>query len=252
MANSVSVVMIVKDGARTIRQSLDSLSDFEDVVVYDNGSSDGTQDIARSYNNVNLLEGEFIGFGDTKNRAAGNAKNDWILILDSDEVVEPELASTLLNGNFDETAIYRINFKAYYRQRLIRYSGWNNQKIRRFYHRSQSRFNSNWVHENLINDEMRIQDLQSQGSIQHYSYHDISDFIVKVDRYSSLFAENNAGKRSSSPAKALINAGYSFFRTYIIKRGFMDGYPGLVIAFSHMATNFYKYIKLYEKNKELG
>jgi glycosyltransferase involved in cell wall biosynthesis len=251
MANSVSVVMIVKDGAKTIAQSLDSLKAFEDVVVYDNGSSDGTQEIVKGYNNVNLIEGEFIGFGDTKNKAAGYAVNDWILILDSDEVVEQELADTLLTENFDETQIYRINFKAFYRQRQIKYSGWNNQKIRRFYHRLHSQFNSNWVHENLINDAMRIQDLHSPGSIQHYSYHDISDFIVKVDRYSSLFAENNAGKKYSSPAKAIVNAGYSFFRTYVLKRGFMDGYPGLVIAFSHMATNFYKYIKLYEKNKEV-
>jgi hypothetical protein len=87
------------------------------------------------------------------------------------------------------------------------------------------------------------------GNILHYSYHTLSDFITKVDRYSTLFAESNKGKETASPAKALISGVYSFFRTYVLKRGFLDGYVGLVIAFSHMATNFYKYMKLYEANK---
>jgi len=86
--------------------------------------------------------------------------------------------------------------------------------------------------------------------MKHYSYMSISDFIIKLDRYSTLFANDNVGKKSSSPAKAFFNGLYSFFRTYILKRGFLDGYAGLIIAFSHFATNFYKYIKLYELNLE--
>ena len=95
------------------------------------------------------------------------------------------------------------------------------------------------------------------GSIQHFSYRGVSDLIKKVERYSSLFAEGNHscpprhGRRASaSPSKALFNGIYSFFKTYILKRGFLDGYVGLLIAFSHMATNFYKYMKLYERNRE--
>ena len=86
--------------------------------------------------------------------------------------------------------------------------------------------------------------------MKHYSYMSISDFIVKVDRYSTLFAADNTGKKFPTPAKAFVNGLYSFFRTYVLKRGFLDGYAGLIIAFSHMATNFYKYIKLYEMNRE--
>ena len=241
--------MIVKDGARTISRALQSLAAFDDVVVYDNGSCDETQAIASRFSNVRLIEGPFLGFGETKNRAVGYAKHNWILILDSDEVVEPVLANHLLNQAHDPGTLYRVNFKAYYKDRQIRHCGWNNQKIRRFFNRTRTHFNSNWVHENLIDEGMRVTDLTA-GSIQHYSYHSISDFIIKVDRYSTLFAENNKGKKSSSPAKALLNGAYSFFRTYVLKRGFLDGYPGLVIAFSHMATNFYKYIKLYEANRE--
>ena len=249
MPQPISAIMIVRDGAHTIARSLQSLAQFDDVVVYDNGSVDGTQAIAQSFANVRVVEGEFNGFGPTKNAAIAHAKHDWILIIDSDEVLEPELAACLLQNDFDSGVIYRLNFKAYYKERQIRYCGWNNQKIRRFFNRTRTRFNANHVHENLLDAGMTIADL-NQGSIRHYSYHSISDFIVKVDRYSSLFAESNKGKKSSSPAKALFNGFYSFIRTYVFKRGFLDGYPGLVIAFSHMATNFYKYIKLYEANRD--
>lgn len=245
---NVSCVMIVKNGARTIRKTLESLREFEDVVVYDNGSTDGTQAIAREYANVHLIEGEFDGFGTTKNRAAGYAKYDWILSIDSDEEVDAGLMMALKNDTFDPNTVYFVNALAYYKDIPIRHSGWNNQKVRRFYHKKTTAFNDNFVHERIMDDGMKTALLD--GNMKHYSYMSISDFIIKLDRYSTLFANDNMGKRSSSPAKALFNGLYSFFRTYILKRGFLDGYAGLIIAFSHMATNFYKYIKLYELNLE--
>ncbi|MDD5716648.1 MAG: glycosyltransferase family 2 protein [Sulfuricurvum sp.] len=245
---NVSAVMIVKNGARTIRRSLESLRAFSDVIVYDNGSTDGTQAIAAEFPNVRLIEGEFDGFGTTKNRAASYARNDWVLIIDSDEVVDSELLQALQTQSLDPHAIYIVNFLAYYKEIPIRHCGWNNQKIRRLYNKAVTRFNDNFVHENILDEGMKK--LLIAGNMRHYSYMSISDFIIKLDRYSTLFANDNVGKKSSSPAKAFFNGLYSFFRTYILKRGFLDGYAGLIIAFSHMATNFYKYIKLYEMNRE--
>ncbi|MDD5052454.1 MAG: glycosyltransferase family 2 protein [Sulfuricurvum sp.] len=245
---NVSAVMIVKNGARTIRKTLESLHEFDNVVVYDNGSTDGTQSIVCEYPNVHLIEGKFDGFGTTKNRAASYAIYDWILIIDSDEVVDEELLYALKSEVLDPNTIYIVNFLAYYKEIQIRYSGWNNQKIRRIYNKTITRFNDNAVHENIIDEGMKKAPIH--GNMKHYSYMSISDFIIKLDRYSTLFATDNVGKKSSSPAKAFFNGLYSFFRTYILKRGFLDGYAGLIIAFSHMATNFYKYIKLYEMNLE--
>lgn len=245
---NVSAVMIVKNGARTIRRSLESLREFEDVVVYDNGSNDGTQAIAGEFPNVRLIEGQFDGFGTTKNRAASYAVHEWILIIDSDEVVDEELLHALKTKPLDPRTIYIVNFLAYYKEIQIRHCGWNNQKIRRLYNKSVTRFNDNAVHENIIDEGMAKESIE--GNMKHYSYMSISDFIVKADRYSTLFAADNAGKKFPTPAKALVNGLYSFFRTYVLKRGFLDGYAGLIIAFSHMATNFYKYIKLYELNRE--
>ena len=123
---------------------------------------------------------------------------------------------------------------------------WSNDRIVRLYHRQETQFNDKKVHEKVIIDELKIELLV--GFVNHYPYDNMSDFIKKIDIYSSEFARDNVGKRNSSPAKAIFNAGFSFFKTYFLKRGFLDGYAGLAIAFSHMATNFYKYIKLYELN----
>ena len=249
MTNQISAVMIVKNGAATIRRSLESLAKFEEVIVYDNGSTDETMEVAKQFANVRLIQGEFQGFGLTKNKAASLAKNDWILIIDSDESIEPNLSSAMHQTPLSPDTIYLLNFKAFYKSYQVKHCGWNNQKIRRLYNRSQTQFTNNYVHENLIETGMQLQELKG-GSMLHYSYQSISDFILKVDRYSSLFAENNRGKKASSPTKAILNGVYSFFRTYVIKRGFLDGYVGLIIAFSHMATNFYKYMKLFEANKK--
>ena len=248
LSMNVSAVMIVKNGGRTIRRTLESLKEFEDVVVYDNGSTDDTVAIAREFPNVNLIEGNFDGFGTTKNRAASFAKNDWILIIDGDEVVDDTLLHALQTKPLENKTLYIVNFLAFYKEVQIKHCGWNNQKIRRIYNKSVTGFNDNAVHENIIDDGMNKEEIP--GNMKHYSYMNISDFIVKLDRYSTLFANDNVGRKSSSPLKAFFNGLYSFFRTYILKRGFLDGYVGLIISFSHMATNFYKYIKLYEMNLE--
>ncbi|MFY9090217.1 glycosyltransferase family 2 protein [Arcobacter aquimarinus] len=246
---NISVVVLAKNNEKTIGKTLNSLIEFDDVVVYDNGSTDGTISIAKGFKNVNLVQGEFKGFGWTKNYATSFAKNDWILIIDSDEVVDSELLKELKNKKLDKRTVYKLNFKAFYKNIQVKHCGWNNQKIKRLYNKGVTSYNSNDVHEDIITQGLNQELLK--GNVEHYSYHSISEFIIKADRYSTLFATNNVGKKSSSPTKAFFNGMYSFFRTYILKQGFRDGYVGLIIAFSHAVTNFYKYIKLYELNKEL-
>jgi glycosyltransferase involved in cell wall biosynthesis len=248
--NQISAVMIVKNGAKTLEKALDSLREFSEVVVFDNGSTDASQEIARRYPNVQLHEGQFEGFGPTKNKAASLAKHDWVLIVDSDEALDPTLAKAILETQLEPRTVYLLDRKAYYKDYEVKHCGWGNEKIRRLYNRKETSFTENHVHENVIVQDLNVREITG-GSILHYTYQTISEFIQKVDHYSSLYAENNKGKKRASPAKAIINGLYSFFRTYVIKRGFLDGYVGLVIAFSHMATNFYKYMKLYEANKLL-
>ena len=247
---NISAVVLARNNEATIKKTLESLKEFDDVVVYDNGSRDETINIANSFSNVNLVEGKFKGFGWTKNRAVSFAKHDWIIIVDSDEVVDQELLNVLKTQMLDKSIVYLLNFKAFYKEIQVKHCGWNNQKIKRVFNRSTTKYNDNDVHEDIITTELDVEELA--GNMEHYSYQSIEQFVNKANTYSTLFAKNNAGKKSSSPAKAYFNALYSFFRTYVLKRGFLDGYVGLIIAYSHMVTNFYKYIKLYELNKELN
>lgn len=245
---NISCVIIVKNGEATIDKVLNAVTLFDDVVVYSNDSTDKTDEITKSYKNVNLIQDIFLGFGPTKNRAASHAKNDWILSLDADEVLSQEFIQNLSNEKLNSNTIYTILRKNFYKKTHIKHC-WGNDIIPRIYNRAQTSFTDKKVHEKIIDDNFILQ--QIEGSMEHYPYATISDFITKLDRYSTIYANDNVGKKKSSPLKAISNGAFSFFKTYFIKKGFLDGYAGLIIAFSHMATNFYKYIKLYEKNMEL-
>lgn len=248
MINTISVVIIAKDAQETIKACLESLKDFEEVILYLNNSSDKTKEIAELYRNVQIIKGDFIGFGETKNRAGSYAKNRWIFSLDSDEVLTQELIETLKTFQPQPQTLYAIDRSNYYKTQQIKHC-WGNDILVRLYNRTETEFSPHKVHEYII--EKNLTKTILKGRLKHYPYNNMSDFIVKLDRYSTIFAQENTGKKNSSPLKAILNAHYSFFRTYILKRGFLDGYAGLVIAFSHMATNFYKYMKLYEANKAL-
>ncbi len=244
----ISCVIIAKDAALTIAATLDSLQSFEEVILYLNNTSDATESIASNYANVVVIHGEFLGFGPTKNKAASYAKNEWILSLDADEVLSLDFVKNLQENQLEVKTLYSITRQNYYKTRLIAHC-WGKDEILRLYNKNESAFTPKHVHEHLIQEGLKIEKIE--GDIAHYPYANITDFIIKLDRYSSIYAKENGGKKSSSPTKAFFNGLYSFFRTYILKRGFLDGYAGLLIAFSHMATNFYKYLKLYEFNEEL-
>lgn len=247
LIENISCVIIVKNAASTITKTLESLKSFRDVVVYDNGSTDATLEIVKNYSNVNLVQDEFLGFGPTKNLASTFAKNEWVLSLDADEVLSDEFIKNISILELNDKNIYTVLRQNYYKDVHVKHC-WGNDIIVRLFNRTKTAFTDEKVHEKVIEKGFNI--VQIKGSVLHFPYSAITDFIIKLDRYSTIFANDNRGKKSSSPAKAFFNGIFSFFKTYFLKRGFLDGYAGLIIAFSHMATNFYKYIKLYELNRE--
>ncbi|EPJ55483.1 MAG: glycosyl transferase [Osedax symbiont Rs2] len=244
----ISCVIIVKDAGHTIKATLNSLRCFAEVILYDNGSSDDTLQIAANFPNVKMVQGDFSGFGETKNKAAEYATHEWILSLDADETLSQEFIDSLSSLTLNTGCAYQILRTNFYRQQEIKYC-WKKERITRLYHRAGTGFNDNKVHEFVLTDNLQVSLLS--GLVNHYPYQNLSDFIVKADRYSTLFASEKVGIKKSSPARALLNACFSFIKTYVLKAGFLDGYPGLIIAFSHMTTNFFKYMKLYEANQDL-
>ena len=244
----ISCVIIVKNAEATLKNVLDALHAFQEVIVYSNNSIDATDIIAASYENVKLIQGEFIGFGPTKNLAATYATNSWIFSLDADEVVTKEFIENLAQTKLSKEYVYSILRTNFYKKREIKHC-WAADEIIRIYNKEVTAFTDKHVHEHIMQKD--LQKKMVFGLVKHYTYTSIEEFINKANTYSTLFAQNNAGKKSSSPVKAFFNGAFSFIKTYFFKQGFRDGYAGLLIAYSHMITNFYKYLKLYELNEEL-
>jgi len=244
----ISVAIIVKDGEQYIEECLQSLVPFDDVLLLDTGSTDRTMEIARRFQNVRIEEREFIGFGPTKNLAAGLAKHDWILSVDSDEVITSELSSEIQALSLEDDQVYRFSRHSYYRGKFIKGCGWYPDKILRLYNKQRTGLNDNQVHESvMVKEGMGITDLK--GALKHYPYDSAGSLVTKLQFYSTLFAEQNKGKLKSSPLRAVSRGMAAFFKGYIIRRGFLDGYAGFHIAFCQGLATYLKYLKLYEANQ---
>jgi len=246
--NEISVTVLTKNSEKHLQEVLKALVEFDEVVIYDNGSSDKTLEIARSFANVSLHQGPFLGFGPTHNAASALAKHDWIFSVDSDEVVTADLLKELHALSLDYCSVYSVARMNYYRGKWIKGCGWSPDCVFRLYNRKKTRFSDDAVHEKVISDGMNQCVLK--GALKHYSYMDIDDFLRKMQHYSSLFAEQNRGKMKSSPCKAVLHAFFAFFKSYFLKKGFVDGYEGFLISRYNAHTAFYKYCKLYEVNRE--
>lgn len=242
----VSVTILTKNSRKYLPQVLDSLRTFDEVLIYDNGSTDDTLEIAKAYPNVKIVLGIFEGFGPTHNKASSCAKHDWILSVDSDEVVTPEMAREIRETDLNEDAVYSFPRHNFFNGKFIRWCGWYPDRQYRLYNRLQTRFTDAQVHEAIIISNM--QHISLNSPLIHYSYESIADFLSKMQSYSTLFAEQNKGKKSSSPFKALTHGIFAFIKSFFIKKGFMGGYEGFVISAYNAHTAFYKYLKLYEAN----
>ncbi|MCE5319187.1 MAG: glycosyltransferase family 2 protein [Parachlamydia sp.] len=244
---NISVTILTKNSQKYLQEVLASLKDFDEVLLFDNGSTDRTFEIAASFPNVKPVKGTFDGFGPTHNKASALAKWDWILSIDSDEVVTSGMAADIASTLLDPGAVYAFPRHNYFNGTFIKWCGWYPDKQIRLYNRTRTRFTDAQVHEAIMTEGMHRVDLK--GALRHYSYDTHADFLAKMQSYSDLFARQYCGRRSSSPWKALWHGIGAFMRAYIIKLGFLGGYEGFVISVYNGNTAYYKYLKLYEANQ---
>lgn len=246
MLTGVSVVIITRDAASTLRRTLDAVQYFDNVVIYDNGSSDDTRQIASSYPNVSLYEGDFLGFGPTKRHATSLAKYDWILSLDADEAPSATLIEAITSWviNASPSNVGEILRENWLMDRPVRYSGWGNDWLVRLFNRRYYNFNDAMVHESIVLNNTRPKRLI--GTIEHTAITDLSQFLEKINRYSSLRADSGKLKTYSVPI-IFLKAAFAFLRTYLLQQGWRDGWRGLVIAVSNANGVFWKYMKTYLK-----
>lgn len=249
MNHPISCVMIVKNGERLLQRSLESLRDFPEVIVVDTGSTDRTMEIARSFPNVVLHERSFKGFGPSKQEAVALASHDWVLCIDSDEWLLPETTTAILSLPLHSESLYRFPRKNFYRGRHIRCCGWHPDRVTRLFHRQYANYDDSPVHEKVIPlSACNVHFVDLPHPMAHHPYIGIAHFLGKMQHYSALYADQHQGKKSTSPTKAFLRAGWMFFRNYFLQRGCLCGYPGFLISVYNASTTFWKHLTLYEKN----
>lgn len=241
----ITVTILTKNSAKSLHRTLETLQSFAEVLVYDTGSEDETQKIANTFHNVRWIDGYFDGFGPTHNRASSEAKFDWILSIDSDEWLSPDLLTEINRIRLDPHCVYELRRQNFFQGRWIWSCGWYPDWQKKLYHRGHTQFSSAMVHESINSEGMKRIRLQSY--LRHEPYRSIEDFMAKMQHYSSLFAKQS--QKKSSPLIAVGHAIFTFFRSYMLKRGFMQGYEGWFISCYNAHCAFYKYLKLYEREQ---
>jgi glycosyltransferase involved in cell wall biosynthesis len=238
----ISCVIIAKDAEKTIQETLESLTHFKEVILYLNNSTDTTKIIAQKYPNVTIIEGDFIGFGPTKNMACSFATNDWILSLDSDEVLLPKLHTEMQQLNLqNENEVFIIKRDNYFLNKKVRFSGWGNDYLTRIYNKKKHQFNQNQVHE-FIEPTSHTYQTTLKNSFKHNAVQNINQFLFKIIHYSDLASQN---KKTCCFLTVIAKAKWAFFKTYVLQLGFLDGWRGFVIALSNFNGKFFRYTKRY-------
>jgi glycosyltransferase involved in cell wall biosynthesis len=236
--NQISVVIIAKNAEESINETLESLIDFKEVILYLNSSSDQTKNIAENFSNVSIIEGEFIGFGETKNRASTYATNNWILSLDSDEVLNKELINEINQQNFNQKENLFILKRDNY---FLGAKTISKDYIVRIYNRLHTQFNSNLVHEKII-IQKNSRTIKLKTSFKHHNITDINQTLTKMIHYTDLGAEN---RKTCFFIIVLSKSFFAFIQTYFLRFYIVNGWRGFVIATSNANRRFYKYLKQY-------
>ena len=252
-----SATILVKNAQAHIKECLESLRDFDEIILLDNQSEDDTLKIAKefneSYKNLKIYQSEFIGFGALKNLALSYATNEWIFSIDSDEVLEKECLDFLkdfFKSPPSKDIILALPRKNLYKNEWIKASGWYPDYVIRVFNKNYTKFNENIVHESVIvPKDAKLKRLEA--GLKHYAFDSVSALLKKLDRYTELYAEQNKGKKQASISKAIIHGFFSFFKNYLLKKGFLYGYKGFLISTCNALGSFFKYIKLYEMNLSL-
>lgn len=243
MLDQISVVIITRDAASTLDKTLASVSRFDEVVVYDNGSSDATLDIARAYPNVSLHQGEFLGFGPTKNHAVSLARNDWVFSLDADEEASDELTDFLRSWKpASNRCVGIVRRDNYLMGKHVDKGGWGNDWLVRIFNRTEHRFDDAAVHESVTTTTTTVRD-KLPYPIRHDAVQNLGQFLKKIDSYSEI--RRRTSTKTFPPLVIVARSGFAFFRSYILKGGILAGWRGLVIAWNESNGVFFKYMKIY-------
>ena len=240
--HSLTVVIVAKNEARNIGDCVRSAWFADAVLVLDSNSSDSTAALAREAGAF-VVTTDWPGYGPQVARGFGMASSDWVMSLDADEriteALREEIVAAIGSGRH---AGYRIPRLSEFCGRFIHHSGWRPDHTLRLARRDKAGFTDHFLHAHMT-VEGSVADLASP--LIHFSYPDLHDVLEKLDRYSSGHARDMfvRGKRGGL-GKAVVHGAMAFFRTYVLRLGFLDGQRGLMLAIYNAEYTYYKYLKL--------
>ena len=241
----LSVIVIAKEEEASIGRTLASVAFADEIVVVDSGSRDRTVDIARNHGAKVTVTEDWPGFGAQKNRALDLAAGEWVLSLDADEWLSEksaaEIRRAIATAQSDVVA-YRLPRRSSFCGRFLSHSGWWPDHVVRLFRRGRGRFSDDIVHERLIVDGA-VGTLAEP--ILHETFVDLEDLVDKMNRYSTASAKQlQRDGKSAGLIEAIARAAWAFFRTYILRAGFLDGREGFMLAFATAEGTYYRYAKL--------
>ncbi len=246
----MSIFVVTKNEAENIRVCLGSVEGLAaEIIVVDSGSTDGTPEIAGGFG-ARVIHQKWLGFRDQKAFALERCSQPWVLSLDSDEAVSPEMRQSILHffdGMQERLNGVSFNRKVRFLGRWITHGDWYPDRKLRLFRRDCGRLIGDATHDAFGVDGSVC---FLPGDILHNSYPDIRSYIDKINRYADgHLAASIEQKKKWSVLENLLRPFWRFFRAYIIRRGFMDGFPGLWIAVATAFAAFVRYSRLYEHEK---
>jgi glycosyltransferase involved in cell wall biosynthesis len=246
----ISAYVLAFNEAEKIKAAVETLLWADEIVVVDSNSTDGTADIAKSLG-ARVVQVPFAGFGELRNQAVAACRYDWIFSLDADErcteAVRDEILGLLAAPRASD--VYRVPRRNYFMGRWIRGSGWYpNFRQPQLFRKGNMRYTDEAVHEGFeVFSDKPIGTLRN--AIWQIPFRNFEEVIGKMNRYSSLALPKLAPRRATM-AGAFAHALWAFFKHYVFKLGFIDGWAGFVIALQSFEGTFYKYAKSYETTRD--
>ena len=246
---TLAVALIVKNEAENLHDCLASVVGWVDeIVVLDSGSTDTTLNIAQTFNARIFINTDWQGFGKQRQLAQSYVQSEWVLWLDADERVTPELRAEIqwqLQNSLSANTVFAIPRLSWAFGRFIRHSGWYPDYVLRFYPKDLTHYDDSLVHEKvIILSNTAIKRLQNH--ITHYPYRDIQHYFIKTSGYLSSWAQQkHAQGKTTTLLQAFTHSLACFIRMYIFKAGILDGSQGFILATIGTYTTFIKYVELW-------
>lgn len=247
-APRLSAILITRNEAANIGECLDALTFCDERIVVDCGSSDGTLLVAKE-KGARVAFHDWKGFGAQKNYALSLAQGDWVLSIDADERVSPELAQAIRDatgrGDADGYEILRVTS---FCGRWMKKPWWNRDYVCRLFRRGRARFSDDMVHERVICDGKMA---RIDVPLEHHSVRRLEDALRRMDQYSTLSAQQIASSgRRVSFFSGIARGGLAFFRAYVLQFGFLNGAAGFLQAVAIAEGSYYRYMKAWLDQRE--